>query len=109
VAKRILAIDDMRECKGATVLARTYQEGMDCLFKLGPWDELWIDHDLGHKDPSGGREKTGYDILCSLEALWPVHRVDTIILLTSNASGRLRMIQVMEQLKKFPHPLLGWK
>jgi hypothetical protein len=108
VAKRILAIDDMRECKGATVLARTYQEGLDLLFKMGPWDELWIDHDLASYDAEG-REKTGYDILCHLEALWPTTRVDTIVLLTSNSSGRLRMIQVMENFLKFPHPLKGWR
>lgn len=108
MAKRILAIDDRRECQGATVLARTYQEGMDCLFKMGPWDELWIDHDLASYD-NKGREKTGYDILSSLEALWPVHRVDVIVLLTDNASGRPRMIQVIEKLKTFPFPLLRWR
>lgn len=104
VAKRILAIDDMRVCKGATVVARTYQTGMDLLFKMGPWDELWIDHDLGCFDESG-REKTGYDILCSLEALWPTTRVDTIVMLTSNPAGRLKMEQVIQKLFTFPHPL----
>jgi hypothetical protein len=104
VAKRILAVDDMRECKGATVLARTYQEGNDLLFKMGPWDELWIDHDLGCYDVNG-RETTGYDILCNLEALWPTFRVDKIVLLTSNGPGRLKMQQVIEKLKTFPHPL----
>ena len=104
MAKRILAIDDMRECKGATVLARTFEDGLRLVMdgSNGQWDELWIDHDLGCF--KNGREYTGYDILCSLEAIWPVRRVDKIVILSSNASGRLRMQQVIDQLFTFPHP-----
>lgn len=43
--ERILVIDDIREYEGC-VHAKTAREGIE-LLKQGPWDEVWLDHDLG--------------------------------------------------------------
>ena len=99
MAKRILAIDDRRECKGASTLARTYWDGIDALVTPGTWDELWLDHDLGDLEmqftPDTKRELTGYDVLCFLEEN-PEYMPKKIVLITDNASGRQRMNQVLE-------------
>lgn len=65
--ERILAIDDEREHRTATVLCRTFRSGIDALAKCGPWNELLLDHDLADFN-SKGREMTGYDIALYLEA-----------------------------------------
>lgn len=95
---RILAIDDVRECGGASILARNYSDGLKCLTQLGPWDELWLDHDLGY-DSVGvdGREQTGYHILEFLENNQQ-YRPGQITLITSNPAGRQRMEVVLERL-----------
>ena len=100
MAKRILAIDDERECKGANIVARTYEDGLKAL-ELGPWDELWLDHDLGavEQQQIRGREATGYDILCFMEqAFSPSKLSKKIVLLTSNASARPKMEAVIDKL-----------
>jgi hypothetical protein len=61
---RILLIDDVRDLK-ADVIARNYTEGIKQLELNGPWDLLLLDHDLASF--VGGREYTGYDIMCWLE------------------------------------------
>lgn len=43
---KILMIDDLRTIKGVEV-ARNYREGLDYLQHGGPWDLLYLDHDLG--------------------------------------------------------------
>lgn len=67
--KRVLLIDDKRTntdqgCGEATVIARTYDEGLSLLLTY-KWDILLIDHDLG--DFKDGVERTGYHIMCHLE------------------------------------------
>jgi hypothetical protein len=100
MAKRILAIDDERPCKGANIVARTYEDGLKAL-ELGPWDELWLDHDLGavEQQKIKGREATGYDILCFMEQVFPPSKLPKkILLLTSNASARPKMEAAIERL-----------
>ena len=63
---RVLAIDDLRDIPGADCVARTAQEGIKQLQENGPWDLLYLDHDLASYDETG-KEITGYDILCWLE------------------------------------------
>jgi len=91
---RYLLIDDLREV-GADYTARTYADGIDALRK-GGWDVLYLDHDLGCFDESG-REQTGYDIMCWLEAN-PEFLPGKIVLVTSNPSGRQKMQQVVDKL-----------
>jgi len=98
--KRILAIDDARECSYAHVLARTYHDGIAALTKLGPWDELYLDHDLGRVESQfteTGRELTGYDICEFLEAN-PDHRPKKVFIISSNPSGRARMKVVLDKI-----------
>lgn len=52
---RILLIDDLRDLK-ATRVARTFEDGIKALKEEGPWDALWLDHDLGQPD---GQDGTG--------------------------------------------------
>ncbi len=99
--KRVLAIDDERKFEDlkVNVIARTFADGINSLKFLGPWDELLLDHDLGavQQQFSDERELTGYDILCFLEEN-PEYLPKKITLVTSNASGRVRMNQVIEKL-----------
>lgn len=63
--KKVLLIDDMRSPSQVTTdtlitVSRTYESGLYALKNLGPWDVLYLDHDLG-------QEETGYDIAKFLE------------------------------------------
>jgi hypothetical protein len=58
---KTLLIDDLREI-AADRVPRTFSEGIQAL-REGPWDLLFLDHDLGDPNP----RHTGYDILCWLE------------------------------------------
>lgn len=54
---RRLIIDDVRvflEKEGyETVTRLTAYEGLDSLYEEGPWDEVWLDHDLGWDNVTG--------------------------------------------------------
>lgn len=52
---KILLIDDLRNLP-ATRIARSFEEGIKALKEEGPWDMLWLDHDLGQED---GKDGTG--------------------------------------------------
>lgn len=98
--ERILAIDDMRDLAQAHVQCRTYSDGIRALKRLGPWDLLYLDHDLGGVRAEYGRtgyELTGYDIMCFLEAnpkFLPKH----IVIVSDNPPGRARMEMVLKKL-----------
>ncbi len=79
---KILLIDDMRgifdvltkygiptinDPKGEYKIARNFDDGIKALKEESTFDLLFLDHDLASFD-EGGREKTGYDIACFLEA-----------------------------------------
>jgi CheY-like chemotaxis protein len=91
----ILAIDDQRHFDGAHIV-KTYNEGIAALASQH-WDLLYLDHDLGDFSGPDGREMTGYDVMCWIEAN-PEHLPDEIILVTDNASGRPRMKMVCDKL-----------
>ena len=80
--ERSLLIDDQRTIYVDRV-ARTFVDGIKALTEEGPWDVLYLDHDLGE-------EKTGYDILTWLEQNMD-KRPGKIVLVTSNIVGRDRM------------------
>ena len=89
---KTLLIDDLRNIN-VDVTARTYDEGIKALEEQGPFDTLYLDHDLGDPDPS----KTGYGIMNFLEAnlrLLPKE----IVLVTANPVGRVRMQTVINKL-----------
>lgn len=86
---RILAIDDLRDIPEADCVARTAQEGIKQLQENGPWDLLYLDHDLASYDEHG-KEITGYDILCWLEN-YPQFMPHKITLVSANPVGRDKM------------------
>lgn len=89
---RVLVIDDLRNIK-ADYTARTFEDGIRALTDMGPWQMLYLDHDLGDPDPS----KTGYDIINFLEAN-PELLPDRIVLVTSNPVGRKKMQSVIDKM-----------
>lgn len=94
---RTLLIDDCREIQ-ATVVARTFAEGIKALKEQGPFDLLYLDHDLGWPDdPIDGFAATGYGIMCFLEAN-PQYLPKEIKFVTSNPVGRANMMAVYRKL-----------
>ena len=91
---RILLIDDLRVFPEVTATARTYAEGILLLREGAPWDELWLDHDLGE-------EKSGYDVMCWIEE-HPELLPGSIRLVTANPVGRERMDLVIRKLYGLP-------
>ena len=95
---RSLLIDDIRNIKpmmGETIeVCRTFDKGMVALMG-NAWDCLYLDHDLADPDP----RKTGYDVLCWLEAN-PVYLPRFIYLVTQNPVGRQKMSTVLEKLQR---------
>lgn len=90
---RVLMIDDKRDlddCPSGKI-ARTYDEGINEL-RLGDWDILYLDHDLGDPDPA----KTGYDI-CKWMAQNPEHFPPIIIFVTSNPAGLQNMESIINR------------
>ena len=102
--KRILLIDDMRSLDlvmhpvegGAFVsrVCRTFDEGLAALKDEGPWDILYLDHDLADQATP---ERTGYTIICFLEEN-PQYLPKEIKLVTSNPVGRRKMMSVISRL-----------
>jgi|GEM_PF-5291100 len=93
--KKILAIDDVRACDYANVVARTYKDGVDALCKMGPWDELHLDNDIGAVEQQyslTGKPYEGYDVLVLIEAAFMNSQYPKVVnLLTSNSSARQKM------------------
>jgi hypothetical protein len=95
----ILAIDDIRDCKGADLIARNYELGCFCIDLMdrmynSRW-ELWIDHDLGEN-------KTGYDIINYIESNY--HNFvgskppEIVKILSANPVGRDRIIRALNSM-----------
>jgi len=93
--KHELLIDDTRHIDGAHIV-RTYNDGIAALASQ-KWDILYLDHDLADFSGPDGREMTGYDVMCWIEAN-PEHLPGKIIIVSSNASGRPRMQMVINKL-----------
>ena len=94
---KTLMIDDKRTIVNAEI-ARNYKEGLEYLEHRGPWDVLYLDHDLG--DFQNEREYTGYDILCWLEERHPEYTPQRIIVITQNPSAREKMNVVVKKLER---------
>lgn len=86
--KRLLAIDDCRELPDAHVLCRTFDDGIKALDFLGPWDELWLDHDLGALMTSNGDGCKVVEWLNEHKEKYP----DTIIVITGSPAGFDRIV-----------------
>lgn len=97
---RILLIDDMRNIL-ADRTARTYDDGIKALETEGPWDVLYLDHDLGDPD----ERKTGYGIMCWIEAN-PQFKPAKISIVSANPVGRKNMLVVIQKLYGTIFPML---
>lgn len=103
--KRYLLIDDLRPVsvvkdngKSAFItVARTYADAINALADQPPFDEIYLDHDLGCFG-ADGREYTGYDVICWLEQN-PDKIPKKFTLVTSNPVGRQRMQQVIDRMQ----------
>jgi len=89
---RNLLIDDKRDIETG-LIARDYDSGIIALKTAGPFEVLYLDHDLGDEDP----HKTGYGIMCFLEEN-PQLLPKRISLVTSNPVGRKNMLIVINRL-----------
>jgi hypothetical protein len=94
--ERTLLIDDLRPFN-VNIIARTYVDGIWELRHHGPWDVLYLDHDLGNNsyDKHLDRDRTGYDVLCWLEE----HKQflpKKIVVVSDNAVGIQKMKQTIE-------------
>jgi hypothetical protein len=78
------------------VWAKTYEEAV-CLLESGGVTVVSLDHDLTLSQTMGitDNEKTGYDVICWMEEnnVWP----EKVFVHSQNASGRLRMLQVVQK------------
>ncbi|MBU6455725.1 MAG: hypothetical protein KGS72_28400 [Cyanobacteria bacterium REEB67] len=90
-----LLIDDKRHLDGAHIV-RNYHDGIAALASQH-WDVLYLDHDLADYSGPNGREMTGYDVMCWIEAN-SEHLPGAIHIVSSNASGRPRMQMVINKL-----------
>lgn len=96
---KTLLIDDLRDIK-ATVVVRTFEEGIDALKIQGPFDILYLDHDLGQEtlyQNEYSNDRTGYTIMCFLEE-YSQYLPKDIIFVTSNPVGRKRMQVVKDRI-----------
>lgn len=91
---RTLLIDDERTMD-VTQIERRYAQGIYALENEGPWDILYLDHDLAGTYQRG--EVTGYTIMCWLEKN-PQFLPGKIICVSSNPPGRARIEQVIRKL-----------
>lgn len=79
------------------VEARTFDKGIEELKNNGPWDELYLDNDLGHYD----NDKTGYGIMKWLEM--PENRKYTpkvIIVISGNSAAVERIFLAHQGMKQ---------
>ena len=90
----VLLIDDLRN-RPATVTARNFADGIAAL-KDRQWDLLELDHDLGDFSGPNGRELTGYDVACWLEAN-PEHLPKDIRIVSDNSVGRKKIIAALSK------------
>lgn len=101
---KVLLIDDARSEKWVEIAygvpvtqsARTFAEGINALKNDGPFDLLFLDHDLASYDEEGN-ELTGYKIMLFLEEN-PEYLPKDIVIVSSNPVGRAKMQTVIDQL-----------
>ena len=100
--KNALGIDDRRDLRQCRVLCRDYWSGIEALKYMGPWDILYLDHDLHCWE--NNREYTGYDLICWIEEQVALCNREVlpgnIECVSDNPSGRARIQQVIDKLYK---------
>jgi hypothetical protein len=109
-----LLIDDIREFgehlpipEGETITCKTFDLGIHYLTFKGPFDVLYLDHDLGEVGDFGSEVPvevngerylpTGYGIMCYLEA-HPEFKPGRIVIVSSNPVGRKKIQVVIDKL-----------
>jgi hypothetical protein len=110
-------LDDLRPAPDGFTLAETIEEAIE-LISSNPINILSLDHDLGGED--GSYTKTGYDLCKWLAEEWYTYKerglFDVVIspkhiyIHTSNPSGRINMIQLLQhykplQIKLYNYPM----
>ena len=75
---RTLIIDDTRDL-GACVICRTSKEGILALERMGPWDLLFLDYNLG-------RDGNGLDVMYWLQS-HPTFRPARLQIVSTHPSG----------------------
>lgn len=110
---RCLIIDDerdveqveyrMRDLYGKSILpnaefviCKDYNSGILALMQQGPWDVLYLDHDIASYDENY-IEKTGYSVMCFLEEE-PRLLPKKIYCISASPVGRQRINQVISKL-----------
>jgi hypothetical protein len=91
-------LDDRRPAPEGWVRVRTPEEAID-LLRAGGVDELSLDHDLG----VGARERTGHDVLLSLEREVAADRIrppGAIRVHSGNGGAAGRMEQAVESIRR---------
>lgn len=99
-----LYVDDERPlpdgyAEAGWTVARTFHEAVTKL-ELIEFDEVSLDHDLGHRSVYGHREMTGYDILNWLERRKMMDEGYTppiVHVHTANSEGRRKMDAIVKQ------------
>lgn len=104
---KYLLIDDERNIK-AHIICRRPDDGIKALVHLGPFDVLYLDHDMGiepkieYKDPEGviDFEYSGYGVACFIER-YPEYAPESVEIVSSNPSGVKRIAQAFNTIYKF--------
>ena len=94
---RILVIDDQRIFKdreGAEIVHETTSdEGFITLVMEGPWDEVWLDHDLGMESSQNGYEMV-MDVVEGLVDSAPLE-IGRVYVHSMNPVGADRMVAAL--------------
>lgn len=97
--KRILLVDDLRNFRAPdesadTFIARTSRQGLDILEReVKPWDEIWLDHDLGEVEGQLDDIMRVVDYLCERAFNDEPVAVNVVYVHTSNAPGAGNMLR----------------
>ncbi len=86
---RSLLVDDIRTFN-TTRIARNFDQAIDAITNDGPWDIIYLDHDLGEN------EKTGYDVISWIEQFHTPP--GAIVCVSMNPPGRDRINQVIKKI-----------
>lgn len=108
---RVLVIDDLRTMKFEATYARTLGEGQR-LIASGPWDEVWLDHDLGSIRVGDEREsQTIRPLVRELELMaheGKVLPIGKVYVHTMNGLGRAEIVAALSRFYNVrvvdPHP-----
>jgi hypothetical protein len=95
--KKILVIDDQRIFKdredAEIIHETTSDKGFITLVMNGPWDEVWLDHDLGMESSQSGYEMV-MDVVSGLEDGTPLE-IGKVYVHSMNPVGADRMVQAL--------------